>query len=275
MNGMTYTLTYRIRNNQSHREAPRTVAVTASPEQIAAFVETGYLVRPRVFTGASLQALRNIADAIEARVLATEKPQESAGFGGLFVRNIINDEPQLETLIMENPELISIARAVLGPQVQLHALVLRVAYPELANQGVEWHFHQRVVPDPEPAFFARPVVVDHLIYLDDLTPDAGPLVVMPGSHKVNESLSSGDFSDKPGQVVVTCPAGSVVTAHSSLWHKALAPTLAGGKRRLLVVGYSSIWIKPSDAPDKLRERVIANPNSSQERHELAGIRGHF
>ena len=267
----THTITYRIRSNQSHREPPRPFTIHVAPEQITELVENGYIVRSNLFTGEHLQALRDIADAVEARALRTQTPGENRGFSGLFVRNIVDDVPLLETLLMEHPELLSVAHAVLGPQVQLHASVLRVAYPDLENQGVEWHFHQRVVPDPEPPFFLRPVVLDNLIYLDDLTPESGPLVVLPGSHKTNEYLPSGDFADKPGQVVVTCPAGSVVTSHSSLWHKALAPQPTGGKRRLLIIGYSAIWLKQVDVPMRLRARVMAEAGISQARRDLCGL----
>lgn len=271
----TYTISYRIRNTRVHLDPPRTIDVHATPSEISGLVENGYIVREQLFTGDELQPLRDVADEIEAHYLKTHDPSEGKGFGGLFVRNLIDDYPVIENLLLRNPALISVARAVLGPQVQVHASVLRVAYPALENQAVEWHFHQRVVPEPEPPFFLRPVVLDNLIYLDDLTDDSGPLVVLPGSHKVNEDLASGDFSDKPGQVVVKCPAGSVVTSHSSLWHKAIAPKPSGGKRRLLIFGYSPVWLKMIDVPSKLRQRTASDADATEEQRELLGLTGFY
>lgn len=202
------------------------------------------MVRERLIEPPLLEALRGAADEIEAEAAGIER--EAKNFGGLFVRRLIDRHPAFHPLV-KHPPLLSVARAVLGPQVQIHASVLRVAYPELSNQNVEWHFHQRVVPDPEPPFFLRPVVLDNLIYLDDITMDMGPLVVLPRSHLRNEDLPNGDHSDKPGQVTLTVPAGSVVTSHSSLWHKALAPTVsAPGRRRLVIFGHSPTWLKPID-----------------------------
>ncbi|MBC8134962.1 MAG: phytanoyl-CoA dioxygenase family protein [Fibrella sp.] len=271
----TYLISYKIRSNRVHLDPPRHVTVHAAPQAVADLVGNGYIVRERLFTGNDLDVLRDAADGIEARHLETRKPGQGKGFGGLFIRNIIDQHPAIETLLLKNPALVSVARAVIGPQVQVHASVLRVAYPELENQNVEWHFHQRVVPDPEPPFFLRPVVLDNLIYLDDLSDDSGPLVVLPGSHNVNEDLPSGDFSDKPGQVVVRCPAGSVVTSHSSLWHKAFAPRSGGGKRRLLIFGYSPVWLKPIDVPVKLRQRIAADPDATEEQRELVGLTGYY
>ncbi|MBC7808631.1 MAG: phytanoyl-CoA dioxygenase family protein [Akkermansiaceae bacterium] len=270
-----YFISYKIRSNRVHLDPPREVAVHAAPQEVADLVEHGFIVREKLVAGRDLEALRDAADEIEARYLETQKPGQGNGFGGLFVRNIIDEHPVIESLLLQNPVLVSVARAVLGPQVQVHASVLRVAYPELENQGVEWHFHQRVVPDPEPPFFLRPVVLDNLIYLDDLSEDSGPLVVLPGSHNTDEDLPSGDFSDKAGQVVVKCPAGSVVTSHSSLWHRAFAPKPDGGKRRLLIFGYSPVWLKTIDVPTKLRARTASDADATQEQRELVGLSGYY
>lgn len=271
----TFSISYRIRSNRVHLDPPRDIAVHAAPQEITDLIENGYIVRERLFTGGELDALRQAADEIEARHREMHEPGQGKGFGGLFARNIIDDHPTIENLLLRNPTLVSVARAVLGPQVQVHASVLRVAYADLENQGVEWHFHQRVVPDPEPPFFLRPVVLDNLIYLDDLTDDTGPLVVMPRSHRTNADLPSGDFSDKPGQVIVRCPAGSVVTSHSSLWHKALAPKPGGGKRRLLIFGYSPVWLKTIDVPLKLRGRTASDAGATEEERELVGLSGYY
>ncbi len=104
------------------------------------------------------------------------------------------------------------------------------------------------------------------------------MVVVPGSHLRDEDLPSGDFSDKPGQVTVTVPAGSCVTSHSSLWHKAL-PTLAGGGiRRLLILGYSPVWIKPVDRTAVSGSGgglTDALKHADEETRELVGLTGYY
>jgi ectoine hydroxylase-related dioxygenase (phytanoyl-CoA dioxygenase family) len=273
LNAARHTRSYRIRNDRVHLDAPRQFEVHASPEQVRHLEEEGYVVRERLVQGELLQQLRDAADEIEAEELAHRKAGEGGGFGGLFVRNLFDRHPTFLQMMNFAPTL-SVARAVLGPQVQVHAMVLRVAYPELKHQQVEWHFHQRVVPNPEPSFFFRPVVLDNLIYLDDITLETGPLVVMPRTHLHNDDLPGGDHSDKPGQVVVTVPAGSCVTSHSSLWHKAM-PTLPGGtKRRLLILGYSPVWMKQIDKPGGgLTDTLL--PDADEETRELLGLSGYY
>lgn len=272
----SFTRTYRIRNEHVDSVPPRRIDVQASPAEIAQLETEGYIVRERLLPPALLDELREAADWLEAQELQTRTPTQSS-FGGLFTRNIVDRHPAFLQLL-RYPPLLSVARAVLGPQVQLHASVLRVSYPDLPGQGVEWHFHQRVVPDPYPPFFLKPVVLDNLLYLDDLTPETGPLVVLPGTHLRDEDLINGDHSDKPGQVVVTCPAGSVVTSHSSLWHRAF-PTLPGGtKRRLVIWGYSPVWLKQIDRPSVGAGRGLTDtllPDADQETRELLGLSGYY
>ena len=85
-----HTRTFRIRNNSSDRDAPRVVDVDATPEQIAALERDGYIVRERLVSGDLLETLRHAADELEADALAKQKPGEGKGFGGLFLRGLID-----------------------------------------------------------------------------------------------------------------------------------------------------------------------------------------
>lgn len=274
-----HTQHFRIRGLDTDQNAARAVEVHASPEQLRALDEDGFLVRERLVRDELLGRLREAADELEAEALRRDRPGESGSFGGLFVRNLLDRHPVFRDELLRFEPCLSVARAMLGPQVQVHATVLRVAYPELAGQGVAWHFHQRVVPEPQPPWFRGPIVVDNLIYLDDITEDSGPLVVLPGSHRIHDhDLRDGDHSDKPGQVTLTVPAGSCVTSHSSLWHKALAPRPGGGKRRLLILGYSSVWQKQIDKPSAGADRGLTDElveDADAETRELLGLRGWF
>jgi ectoine hydroxylase-related dioxygenase (phytanoyl-CoA dioxygenase family) len=272
-----HSISYRIRNTRVDLDPPRTVEVEASRDDICSLVNDGYLVRKRLIGGELLDELRRAADEIESSVSEKQGKGTRGDFGGLFVRDLIDRHTAFHKLI-DFPPLLSVARAVIGPQVQVHASVLRVSYPELGDQRVEWHFHQRVVPDPLPPWFYRPALVDNLIYLDDITPESGPLVVLPGSHQWDEDLPSGDHSDKPGQVVVTVPAGSVVTSHSSLLHKALPTLPTGTRRRLIIIGYSPVWMRQVDRPSAGSGHGLTDdltPNATEEMRELLGLSGYY
>ena len=265
------TRSFTIRNEKIN-QAPRQIKVDASEAELTSLINDGYIVRNSLIPPDMLERLRTVVDEIENERLKTAAPNQGGGFGGLFVRNILAHHPIFLELARWNP-LVSVARAVLGPQVQVHGSVLRVAYPGLQNQGVEWHFHQRVVPDPAPPFFFRPVVLDNLIYLDDLTADSGPLVVLPKTHWEDRDLPAGDHTEKQGQKTVLCSAGSVVTSHSGLWHKAISPSPNAPRRRLVILGYSPVWMKQIDLPAS--ELVESLRNADEETRELLGWSGYF
>jgi hypothetical protein len=179
--------------------------------------------------------------------------------------------------LLKFPPTLSLARAALGPQVQIHGAVIRVTYPDAPNQDTHWHWHQRVVPEPIPPFFSQPWVIDNLIYLDDTDELTGGLAVVPGTHRLlHEQLPASDRSEMPGQVVLRVPAGSCVTATGSIWHRGL-PSVAGGRvRRLLILGYSPTWMKPIDRfGDGLTRPLLDDPATDDETRELLGHGGYY
>ena len=267
-----FDIDYRVKNPDLTNQA-RTTRVEATPAQIRQLEDDGYLVQERFITGDALERLRDAVDEVAARAGGAASTIATGTFSGQFVRNLLDSHPAFLEMLKYAPTL-SVARAVLGPQVQVHAFVARVSYPDASNQGVSWHFHQRVIPEPLPAFFSRPAVLDNLIYLDDVTEDSGPLLVVPGSHILDEEIGAGDNADKPGQVMLTVPAGSCVTIHASLWHRALPTRPGSGVRRLIILAYSPTWMKQSDRTGGgLTDALL--PGADEETRELLGVGGWY
>jgi hypothetical protein len=273
----SYRITYRVRD--AHRGYPiREVEVLATPEEIAAFVQDGYLVRERLIPMDQVERLRCALD----EAIAADTNLETGGgraFGGIFIRHLLDKHPTFLELLTFQPTL-SVARALLGPSVQWRGLTGRVCFPDDPNKETEWHFHQRVVPDPLPPFFARPETLEVLLYLDDINEKSGPLCILPGSHRwLERDLDKDDFDDKPGQIVLKVPAGSAVIMHGSLWHRAM-PTLPGcSMRRLLLWSYGPTWQKPSiygvKPTNGLTAQLLADPNTDEEIRELLGVAGYM
>jgi ectoine hydroxylase-related dioxygenase (phytanoyl-CoA dioxygenase family) len=269
-----YTLTYHL-SEQMTKQPVRQVHVYATPEEIQHLVEQGYLIRERLFQGEQLERLRAALDEVEAQE-RKEKNVSNRGFGGLFLRHLMDKHPVFLEMLKFQPTL-SIARAVLGPLVQIRGLSARISYPDEPNQEVQWHIHQNVVPDPTPPFFVHPHAIDCLIYLDDLTDDNGPLCFLPGSHSdLKMDLPMHDFQDLPGQVLVKVPAGSCVIIHSNLWHRALPTRSTGGKRRLLLFTYVPTWMRQAPYGVKpqhgLTEELLTD--ADEETRELLGLGGY-
>jgi ectoine hydroxylase-related dioxygenase (phytanoyl-CoA dioxygenase family) len=269
------TITYRI-NSHDNPQPLRTIELdSATPENVAEIAKQGFTVREHLVTDTLLEELRTAVDELAEAQGGAAATGTGGNFGGLFIRNLVDKHPTFLKMLHFAPTL-SLARAVLGPQIQLHAMVLRVTYPGAPNQETHWHWHQRVIPEPIPPMFSRPQVLDNLIYLDDTDEQTGGLAVLPGSHLWDHTdLPIGDTSEKPGQINLFLPAGSCVTATASLWHRGL-PTLPGGRvRRLLIIGYSPTWMKQIDRPGEGLTRSLLENNPDPETSELLGRTGYY
>jgi ectoine hydroxylase-related dioxygenase (phytanoyl-CoA dioxygenase family) len=273
-----HNIPYRI-NSQYLPVRERTVEVHASIEEIEHFAQEGFFVRNRLFAGAQLEAMRSAIDDLEQEELRDSEGdgiQTMGNFGGLFIRHLMDKHPVYRDLLKYQP-LLSVARAMLGPMVQIRGFSARIAYPELSNQGTQWHIHQQVVPDPIPHFFCYPHGIDTLIYLDDITDKTGPLCVLPGSHlQPHFSLPNGDFEDKPGQIELLVPAGTAVMVHSNLWHLAKGMLPGGHKRRLVIITYTPTWLRAAPYGVKPKDGFLRQLEESDdpEIRELLGVGGY-
>ena len=271
-----HTLDYRIRNHDL-ADPWRRVEVAATPEEIARFARDGFLVRERLLNDEHTAHLRQALDEVAGAELGGGATiNRSSRFGGLFLRHLM-DKHEAFLGMLKFPPLLSVARAVLGPQVALRGYSARISYPDEPNQETHWHFHQRLIPDPLPPFFTRPQTIEALLYLDGATDANGPLCVMPGSHqRIEEDLAAERYDDLPGQVTLRLPPGSAVFLHGSTWHRAMPNTPAGEVRRLLIVGYGPTWLKSSIYGQKpahgLTERLLTD-DPNQETKELLGVAG--
>lgn len=270
-----HRIEYRVRDHAKGFPT-REVEVLATPDEIDGFVRDGYLVRERLLPMSEVERLRSALGEVVAR----DEHLETGGgraFGGIFLRHLMDKHPAFLEFLKFEPAL-SVARAVFGPYVQHRGFTGRVCYPDSPNQETEWHFHQRLVPEPLPPLFARPQTLDVLLYLDDTHEPNGPLAVVPGSHDwINVDQPGNDFSDHPQQVVLSLPAGSMVMCHGLLWHRAL-PTRPGcTMRRLLLFGYGPAWMKPAiygiKPPDGLTTKLLKN--ADEETRELLGVAGYM
>src|SRR5262245_47980513 len=111
-------LTYRI-HNADFADPYRRVEVEATPEEIRQLVDEGFVVRERWIQGEFLERLRAAVDeiAVEHGADTTAASNTSRRFGGLFVRKLLDRHPTFLAMLHYAPTL-SLARAVLGPQVQ-------------------------------------------------------------------------------------------------------------------------------------------------------------
>lgn len=125
--------------------------------------------------------------------------------------------------IARAPRLTSILTKLLGPSVRLHGSKINLKAPRY-GAPVEWHQDWAFYPHTNDDLLAVGVM------LDDCTPENGPLMVLPGTHRgpVYDHHSNGYFCgamdpvtaelDFERAVPVTGPAGSMSFHHVRLVH---------------------------------------------------------
>lgn len=214
----------------------RRVEAPFSEDDVDRFAQQGYLLLPQALDGTQVERLREATERV-----ASEEGAK-AGLGGFFLRHLMDKDEEFLRLL-DHPKFLPLARLMLGPQVRALPVTARVAVPGEKDQQVEWHIHQRLVPRPLPPFFSQPVVLDTLIYLDDVDEETGPLQVVPGSHRITQEGIPSKVGDLPLQVTLMPKAGDAIMLHGNLWHRALPTTERGRRRRLIIYPFAPAWVE--------------------------------
>lgn len=273
-----FTRSYEVLNRKSDEDRHWQIAVQATPDELAGFARTGYLVREGLFEGTALERLRDALDRLEAR----EWPPYDAAAGhaderswGRIPRHLMDKDPAFLELL-KFPPVLSVARAMMGPLLRLRGLSARISYPGGPTHETPWHQHMRVIPQPLPPWFSRPHCIDALIYLDDLDQSTGPVCVVPGSHDwLDREPPSGSYEPVDGELELCVKAGGAVMIHGNLWHRGL-PTRSK-KRRMLILSYTPTWLRksPHGGPpptDGLTQKLLET--ADEETRMLLGIGGY-
>jgi hypothetical protein len=250
-----YTAQYLILD--SKRSNPkRAFTVHASREDVLHLVEEGFLIKRGLISASGVRRLRSaLSDVLNAEESRQRNPADGC-FGSPYLRYLIDKHNAFLSLFKLKPTL-SIARAVLGPQVKFEEITARVTDFSAQSSATPWHIHLRVVPDPLPPFFSYPHAVECLLYLDDIDEESGPLCVLPGSHRrMNEVYPLGDITDKPTQEILCFKAGDCLVMHPNLWHRALPSVRKSGLRRLIIFGYFPSWVGGDERGSRRPEKNV-------------------
>ena len=131
-----------------------------------------------------------------------------------------------QTIVL--PQVLSLVRHVLGPDMKLSSLNARSADPQ-TDVGQPLHVDMGALPD-EKGYW----VCNTIWMLDDFTAENGPTRVVPGSHrwgKRPQDVLEDPRAAHPAEVHITGNAGGIVVMNSHLWHggtanRTKAPRLA-------------------------------------------------
>ncbi len=223
-------------------------------EQQHFFLEQGYLHVPNVLGATHLARMQTEFD----QVWETEKPP----VGG---HKLLKHQAFLE--LIEHPPILDVHRAFFGRAVQLLQYDLLRQGPGSTFAHRAWHRDFTYPGD-------RPLSINTILYLDEMTEERGPTYVVPGTHwgeampppeRVHEPL--------PGEVAVLAQAGDAVFINSAVWHSG-ARNQTDGLRRGIYLYYGFWWLRPfSDVqPEMYRIPWQALEGASEQRLELLGLK---
>jgi len=218
------------------------------------FLEQGYLLVEGVLEGDYLERIRHDFDELWAR-------QEAKG-ERCHTWALLGHPTFLE--LIEHPPILDRHRAVFSRQTQL--LEADFLQQKPGSTFPDRHWHRDFVFPGE-----RPLAINTIIVLDDMTTERGPTRIVPGSHR-GEALPPKDRTGEPleGEVAVECPAGSAIFINGAIWHSG-ARNESDGLRRGIYLWYGYWWLKRAidvDRPVPAQALVGATP----ERLELLGVK---
>lgn len=237
--------------------APTSLNMELTPEQereVAFFNRWGYLLVEDTLTPEQVETLRQALDEAVER-------KNAFMFGQLL------EEDDRFGFLVDNPPVLTRMKALLGNCIQLHSATARVTRPGEPDQN--WHRDGPwpIAPGGTP-YGSLPAQINCGYYLDELTPELGPVGIVPGSHRAPFRPPASPVSF-PDEKFILAKPGQAVMFDGWLYHRGCANT-SEQRRRVCLMCYQNAWMKsrePFDGPrvTKLREE------GSLERKLILGV----
>lgn len=208
------------------------------------------------------QLLDQLLDAHD-RIYAQEAAAGALGADGSLhlLGFLTRDDAFLE--LLDLPAVLPLVTGALGWNIHAYHSHLD-AHPPVAPEEVpRWRWHQdggrqNLEVETEPTRPRLSVKVGYFL-TDVPSADAGPLLVIPGSHLRNTlprpEPTMRVFAEPDGAEPVLATAGSAVLFDRRLWH-ARGENTSGATRKALFIAYTYRWIRPrEDLWSPLLERL--------------------
>jgi hypothetical protein len=215
----------------------------ASPEELAALSDRGFVVVPALLPEPTVQTMN-----VEFERLVAQDPRSTLHELGTRRTNATNDN-DVFALCWRHRVVLEAAAHVLGPTFQVGRIDLRDPNPRYGEQ--------RLHPDHGP----KPVAgITATWFLDAFTADNGATRLLPGSHRArplsaditDEGLHTIPGSEAPvaGELLAVGPSGSLLVRDARLFHAAGRNT-TNGSRRSAFVFYQHDMAEPRyEAPNR-------------------------
>ena len=258
-------------------------------KQLEDYRRDGYVVVDSVLAAATVEKIRSVIAGLVDKA------------GGVTTHNEIYDlepthtpeHPRVRRIktphkvdplfweVVRSPNIVAVLKALLGPNVRLHGSKLNVKAPQYGSP-VEWHQDWAFYPHTNDDILAIGVM------LDDMEIENGPLMVLPGTHRMNKVWDhhlDGRFCgamdptltpdlDYSKAVTLTGRAGSCSFHHVRLVHGS-AQNTSSKPRQLLLFECTAADAWPLlrfTNLDELNSRMVCGEPTIEPRIEKVPIR---
>ncbi|WP_018411381.1 phytanoyl-CoA dioxygenase family protein [Methyloversatilis thermotolerans] len=247
------------------------------------YQEQGYALIEGALSPAEVAELRAVTDRVAAQ--ARGVAEDNAIFD--FESDHTPDQPLVQRIkkphrvdafyfnLARHPAIFELVQRICGEHVRLNHSKINMKAAR-AGSPLEWHQDWAFAPHTNMSTCVASVMID------DVTPDNGPMHVLPGSHKgplfehhepgmgfVGAVDVIGQEVDLSQAVSLTGPAGTVSLHHPMTMHGSGA-NKSGHPRRILFLEYAASDAYPLfyDVDwDEYNSRILSGPETSHVRCE--------
>lgn len=206
-----------------------------TPEQLTQFDSDGYLFFPSLFTTQEIQVLLDEVPYLYAQ----HRPENVRERGGNVVRT--NFAAHLYSYpfakLARHPRMVKPIQQIFGEPVYMHQFKIN---GKMAFEGDVWQWHQDYGTWKNDDLMPEARAMNVAIFLDDVNEFNGPLMFIPGSHKLGVIDAAHDVTttsyplwtinndtirqlvERGGIVAPKGAAGSMILFHSCLVHASTA-----------------------------------------------------
>jgi ectoine hydroxylase len=202
-----------------------------SPQQLECWEREGYLFFPGLFSAAEMRGLQDEVP----RLFAQQRPENVREKGREAVRT--NFAAHLYSRpfarLARHPRMVEPIVQIFGETVYMHQFKIN---GKMAFDGDVWQWHQDYGTWQRDDEMPEPRAMNVAIFLDEVNEFNGPLMFIPGSHKLGVidaehdvattsyplwTIDNGTIAElvaRGGIVAPKGPAGSMILFHSCLVH---------------------------------------------------------
>lgn len=236
--------------------------------EVRRFRKWGYLVVENAITPEQIETLRQAMDAAHDRTTVGWSGEPNPGPYGSFFSELLEEDDRF-AFLLDNPPVLARIKALLGNAVQLHSATGRVSQPGTPEQN--WHRDGPWPQDPDGTPFGSiPGQINCGYYLDELTPDNGPIVIVPGSHRALFRPPKESRAEFPDQLYVFAKPGQAVLFSGWLYHRGAANNSAAN-RRVCLMCYQNAWMKSRETFAGPKMTALRDHGSPERKLLLGGI----